>query len=123
MITSQESVQEAGTARPIALSVASTLSWLWGILLILMMVAVLIPTVMSGEIPVAAVVLTGVAIGFCVAGYGLRKQRLYGAWSALAAAAVWLSAQVLGGAGLASIQGVVVGAIVLLVLSHWKHLG
>jgi hypothetical protein len=107
--------------------IASTLCWLWGILMALSSVAVLIPAVAvhglgSGPFLFAALTLL-LAAAYIYGGYAIRKQRLAGGWAGAGAAAVMAALQLRTGIATAAGVGLVVNlAILALIVANWRHL-
>jgi len=116
------------TRTPQGVLVASTLCWLWGVVVLLSSVALLIPAVAMhgvGSVEVlfpAAMFL--VSCAYLFAGYALRRQRRAGGWSGGSAAVLMVGLLVRSGLpGVTIIAFLVNVAIVALVLLNWRHLG
>ena len=120
----QSSVDSPG--RPQALLIASTLCWVWGILIVLIGISVLIPAIamrgLSSRSAIFALGLCLFGLGYCSAGYLVRKMRLIGGWIALVAAVLFCPAQFVGGTAQAVVGLVVNLAIVVLVMANWRRL-
>ena len=113
--------------RPQGLLIASTLCWLWGVLMAFSGVALLIPAIaMRGIGSGPALFALGfciLAIAYCVAGYLVRQLRLIGGWIAVITAGLLSVLQLVGGATRAVGVGLVVNlAIVALVVINWRYL-
>jgi hypothetical protein len=113
--------------RPQGLLIASTLCWLWGILMALSGVALIIPAVavrgMASGPAFLALGFLVLAVAYCVAGYHVRKARLIGGWIAVVAAGLMSALQLGFGAMRTAAVGLVVNvAIVALVVWNWRHL-
>ena len=113
--------------RPQGLLVASTLCWLWGILMGLSGIAFLIPALGMQVLGGAAIVFgLGFCVlggAYCVAGYLVRQMRLIGGWIAVVIAGLLSLLQLVGGATRAAGVGLIMNlAIVVLVVMNWRHL-
>ena len=113
------------TRRPQALSIASTLCWCSGILVVLVSVAMLIPALAASGVgalvllfAVGAVLVAGT---YMYAGYALRKQQKAGGWAA-ALVSVIMAAQVAVGGRLITVGLALNLAILGLVIGSWRHL-
>ncbi len=107
------------------LRVASTLCWIWGLLILGGGLALLIPALvvpgLRGAIIVAALLLACSA-GYCVAGYYLRKARRAGAGLAICVAVLVSLLQIGAHTRAASVGLVVNIVIVVLIIMNWRHL-
>jgi len=65
------------------IKVASILSWFWGVLLWSVLLRSAFPMISQGRPVIFLLLLVVLGILFCVAGYGLRKQRQYARWLAV----------------------------------------
>ena len=126
-------MSDASTQRPSSnppstgLLIASTLCWLWGVLVGVSGVGLLnswyeVRKMGNGLLPfaVASCVL---AVAYCVAGYMLRRARLAGGWIAIVAASLLSMLQLFTtGTGAVSIGLLVNVAIITLVVINWRYL-
>jgi hypothetical protein len=62
---------------------ASTLAWLWGVLLLLISSAILMPLIIQEQNFTIPLLLLTLGIAQCLSGYLLRKQLWYSGWVAL----------------------------------------
>lgn len=127
---SAPAAQQTATApapRPQGLLIASTLCWVWGILIGFSGVALVIPAVAGRDMgagPVfLAVMFLPVAAAYCAAGYLVRKARLVGGWIAACTAGLMSALLFLGGIrGTQSVGLAINLVIIVLVVSNRKHL-
>jgi hypothetical protein len=116
---------DAGTAStPRNLLVASTLSWLLGIIVLLSALAIGIPAATGATSGGWTFVLVAGAagIGLCYAGYGLRKGLRTAGWTGILAAGSFVALQLVGTGGRPSLPMLLYAAIVVLVVTNWKSL-
>ncbi len=109
----------ASAATPTAriVFVASTVAYLWGIFLLVMMLLV------AGSAMSKLTLVSGaIGLGYCVAGHLLRKRSRVGAILAILCAVVFVLAMVLGG-GFRVTTAVVVNVLVIgLAGAAWPYL-
>ena len=126
-------MSEASAQRPSSnppstgLLIASTLCWLWGVIVGFSGVALLIPAMavrgMGGGPLMFGVAVCVLAVAYCVAGYMLRRARLVGGWIAIVAASLLSMLQLLTtGARALSIGLLVNVALITLVVINWRYL-
>jgi len=102
------------------LRVASILSWFWGILLLISSVALGIPMVSRGSPLVFPLLLVVLGILFCVAGNGVRKQRQYSRWLAVACSIASSVLLLLLRVSISPVGLVICLVITILVVINWK---
>ena len=116
----EEKVLDQNLSSRRELKIASTLSWLWGILLLVSSVALGIPMASQGGPLVLPVLLVVLAILFCVAGHGVRKQRLYASWLAVVSSIASSILLLLLRFSISPV-GILIGLVVtILVIKNWK---
>jgi drug/metabolite transporter (DMT)-like permease len=118
--------QPPPTRLPVGLVVASTLAWLWGILLAFTGVALTIATVahdgvFSSQLAFDLLILAA-ALALCVAGHGLRKREREAGRDAITVGALLVLVPLLVRVQITIIGAVVNLAIVGLTLANWHHL-
>jgi len=112
---------------PIGLLVASTLSWVWGMLCAFAGLAFLLP-VLRLKFGLAAIIFAFVffvlAVLYSVAGYMIRRGRLIGGWIGVVTAGILSVLQFIGGSNtLGPLAGFALNlSIVLLLVLNWHHL-
>jgi len=117
-----DTAEQRGPGRPsLAPVVASTLAWLLGVLELLSAVAISIPQIAAGVLPVVPFGLALLGALSCTAGYLLRKRRRLGGIIALALVAFSVVSRVLNGSAI-SVDFAVILALLVLVLVAWKEL-
>ena len=112
---------------PLGLLVASTLSWIWGILCGVTGLAFLFPILrlkLGLTAIVFALVFLALATLYCVAGYLIRKGQMTGGWIGAITAGILGALQFIAGSNsLAPLAGFTLNlAIVLLLVLNWHHL-
>ena len=112
---------------PLGLLIASTLSWVWGVLCGFTALAFLLPMLRLMLGPTAIVfafVFLSLAALYCFAGYLIRKGRLTGGWIGVITAGILAALQFIGGRNrLAPLAGFALNlTIVLLLVLNWRHL-
>jgi hypothetical protein len=108
---------------PQGLKIASTLSWLMGVITLAIGLAIGIPaasTAGRGLLPAVGMAAAGLAL--CYAGYGLRKALPSGAIAAIAASGAYIVFQLVTTGGKIALAMWFHLAIIGLVASNWKHL-
>jgi hypothetical protein len=116
----EEKVLNQNLGSPRELKIASTLSWFWGILLLVSSIALGMPMVLQGGPLVLPMLLVVLAILFCVAGHGVRKQRLYASWLAVLSSVASCILLLLLRFQISPI-GILIGLVVtILVIRNWK---
>lgn len=112
--------------RPQGLSIASTLCWLWGVVLLVVGLYQIVratagPRSWTGPSLYAGVLLLLGGM-YVYGGYALRKQRQAGGWVS-GAAAVLMSTLPLHEPAMQSPWGIVMNLAILgLILANWRHL-
>ncbi len=108
----------AATRKPRIVFVASTVAYLWGIFLLVMMLLVA-PTGMSA----VTVVSLAIGLGYCVAGHLLRQRNRAGALLAFLCAAAFVLAMVLGGGFQVTTALLANVLVIALAGAAWPYLG
>lgn len=109
-------------AKKVYLSVASTLAWIWGILMLFSAIAIGIPAISMGKslgFPILMLVIGGL---YCFSGYGLRKKRRVAGVVALIIAGLILILNIIFPVRVSLLVILVNLAIIILVLISWKEL-
>jgi len=104
------------------LSIASTLAWIWGILMLFSAVAIGVPAISMGNslgFPILMLVIGGL---YCFSGYGLRKKRRIAGVVALVVSGLVLILNIISPARVSLLAILVNLAIIILVLINWKEL-
>ena len=104
------------------LSIASTLAWIWGILMLFSAIAIGIPAISMGNslgFPILMLVIGGL---YCFSGYGLRKKRRIAGVVALVVSGLVLILNIISPARVSLLAILVNLAIIILVLISWKEL-
>ena len=104
------------------LSIASTLAWIWGILMLFSAVAIGVPAISMGKsvgFPILMLVIGGL---YCFSGYGLRKKRRIAEVVALVVSGLVLILNIISPARVSLLAILVNLAIIILVLISWKEL-
>jgi hypothetical protein len=116
----EEKVLDQDLSSPRELKIASTLSWFWGILLLVSSIALGMPMASQGGPLVLPILLVVLAILFCVAGHGVRKQRLYASWLAVVSSIASCILLLLMQFRISPI-GILIGLMVtILIIRNWK---
>ena len=87
--------------------VASTLGWLFGIMFLLMSVAVVIPAVAMQSFSFTLIILPAMAVTYCWAGYKMRKRVRAGAVVGMIVSGLFVALILIGSGGTVS------GAVIL----------
>ncbi len=109
-------------SKKVYLSVASTLAWIWGILMLFSAIAIGIPAISMGKslgFPILMLVIGGL---YCFSGYGLRKKRRIAGVVALIVAGLILILNIIFPVRVSPLTILVNLAIIILVLISWKEL-
>lgn len=109
-------------SKKVYLSVASTLAWIWGILMLFSAIAIGIPAISMGKslgFPILMLVIGGL---YCFSGYGLRKKRRIAGVVALVVSGLVLILNIISPARMSPLTILVNLAIIILVLIRWKEL-
>lgn len=104
------------------LSIASTLAWIWGILMLFSAIAIGIPAISMGNslgFPILMLVIGGL---YCFSGYGLRKKRRIAGVVALVVSGLVLILNIISPARVSLLAILLNLAIIILVLISWKEL-
>ena len=104
------------------LSIASTLAWIWGILMLFSAIAIGIPAISMGNslgFPILMLVIGGL---YCFSGYGLRKKRRIAGVVALVVSGLVLILNIISPARVSLLAILVNLPIIILVLTRWKEL-
>ncbi len=112
--------------RPQSLSIASTVCWLWGAVLLVVGVYQIVRATAGQRSWTGPTLYAGVLLllggMFVFGGFALRRQRQAGAWVS-GAAAVLVSALPLHEPAIQSPMGIAMSLAILgLVLANWRHL-
>jgi lysylphosphatidylglycerol synthetase-like protein (DUF2156 family) len=102
------------------LKIASTLSWFWGILLLVSAFALGLPMVSQGGPLIFTLLLIVLGILFCVTGHGVRKHHPYASWLALISNIVSSILLILLRFQISPIGLLICIVIIVLVLKDWK---
>jgi len=104
------------------LSIASTLAWILGILMLFTAIALGVPAISMG-LPLIGPILMLVFSGlYCFSGYGLRKERRIAGVVALVVSGITLIFHVIFPVRISPLAILVNLAIIILVLINWKEL-
>ncbi|MBA7475575.1 hypothetical protein ES707_10947 [subsurface metagenome] len=104
------------------LSIASTLAWIWGIIMLFNAIVFGIPAISMGKnfgFPLLMLVIGGL---YCFSGYGLRKKRRIAGVVALVVSGLVLILNIISPARVSPLTILVNLAIIILVLINWKEL-
>jgi len=97
------------------MNVASTLSWILGVINLLGGIFLGIPAIATGKPVFFPLAIFGIGIGLCFSGYGLRKKRSYAGFLAIIFSVLsFISPPVIG-----IIMGI---AIIIITAINWKQL-
>jgi lysylphosphatidylglycerol synthetase-like protein (DUF2156 family) len=109
---------------PPNLKIASTLSWIMGIVVLATGVAIGIPAALgaTGGGWTFVLVACAAGLGLCYGGYGLRKGLRSAGWAAIAAAGGFVALQLVGTGGRPTLPMILYLAIIGLVATQWKSL-
>lgn len=108
--------------KSVYLSVASTLAWVWGILMLLASIAIGIPAIFMSENPGLLILMLVIGGLYCFSGYGLRKKRRVAGVVALIIAGLILILNIIFPVRVSLLVILVNLAIIILVLISWKEL-
>lgn len=104
------------------LSIASTLAWIWGILMLFSAIVIGVPAISMGKslgFPILMLVIGGL---YCFSGYGLRKKRRAAGMVALVVSGLVLILNMIFPTRVSLLAILVNLAIIILVLISWKQL-
>ena len=104
------------------LSTASTLAWIWGLLMVFGGVALGFPALSMGHSLVLPVILFVLGSALCYGGYGLRRKRRAASILAVGVSALTVIFHLFMHVGPGPVGIIVNLAIIVLVLVNWKHL-
>lgn len=104
------------------LFIASTLAWIWGILMLFTAIAFGIPAISMGATLVGPILMLVTAGLYCFSGYGLRKKRRIAGVVALVVPGLTLIVHVIFPVRISLLAILVNLAIIILVLISWKGL-
>lgn len=104
------------------LSIAFTLAWIWGILMLFSAIAIGIPAISMGKGLGFSVLMLVIGGLYCFSGYGLRKKRRIAGVVALVVSGLVLILNIMSPARVSLLAILVNLAIIILVLINWKEL-